>query len=209
MKIHLDNIGKKFNRDWIFRKINHEFVSGNAYAVLGSNGSGKSTFLQVLSGFLSPSEGTLTFTDKKNNSIPVEDFYRHISFASPYLELTEEFSLREIFQFHSSLKPLRNGIGEKELIEITTLEKSADKAVKYFSSGMKQRVRLALAILSNTSVVFLDEPHTNLDQAGKDWYKNLVSQHIADRLIFVSSNHQKEEYEFCKTNINIHDYKSA
>jgi ABC-type multidrug transport system ATPase subunit len=91
MNISLNNVGRRFNKEWIFRNLSTEFTSGNSYAILGPNGSGKSTLLSVLTGSLSPSEGEISFSDTKE--ISVENIYKYISLAAPYLELVETFTL--------------------------------------------------------------------------------------------------------------------
>ena len=72
---------------------------------------------------------------------------------------------------------------------------------------MKQRVRLVLAILSNTPLLLLDEPTSNLDKKGIEWYKQLMSEYCSERIVMVCSNHQQHEYEFCKNEIVIEKYK--
>ncbi|WP_029281677.1 ABC transporter ATP-binding protein [Pedobacter sp. R20-19] len=204
MKITLNNVGRRFNKEWIFRNLTAEFTSGNSYAILGPNGSGKSTLLSVLTGSLSPSEGEISFSEKKD--IPVENIYQQISLAAPYLELVETFTLTEIIDFHFKFKSFAPGIDRKTLISILGLEKSANKEIKYFSSGMKQRTKLALACCSDSPILFLDEPTSNLDVQGEDWYRELIKNFTKDRLTIIGSN-QSREYEFCNMEIQIADYK--
>ena len=204
MKISLNNVGRRFNKEWIFRNLSTEFSSGNSYAILGPNGSGKSTLLSVLTGSLSPSEGEISFTEA--TSIPVENIYRYISLAAPYLELVETFSLKEIIDFHFKFKNFAQGIDAKSLISLLGLEKAANKEIKYFSSGMKQRTKLALACCTDTPILFLDEPTSNLDVQGMNWYRELIENFGKDRLTIIGSN-QIQEYEFCSHQIQIADYK--
>jgi len=204
MKITLNNVGRRFNKEWIFRNLTTEFTSGNSYAILGPNGSGKSTLLSVLTGSLSPSEGEISFSAVKE--IPVEYIYQQISLAAPYLELVETFTLTEIIDFHFKFKNFAPGIDRKTLISILGLEKSANKEIKYFSSGMKQRTKLALACCSDSPILFLDEPTSNLDVQGEDWYRELIKNFTKDRLTIIGSN-QFREYEFCNMQIQITDYK--
>jgi ABC-type multidrug transport system ATPase subunit len=204
--ISLKNIGKRYNFEWIFRKVNYEFVSGNNYVILGANGSGKSTLLQVIAGNLIPSEGEVVM-NIGNVKIETEESYRQLSYAAPYLDLFEEFTLRESIEFQSQFKPFRHGLETKQIIEITELEKSRDKQLKYFSSGMKQRVRLALAVLADTPLLLLDEPASNLDRKAIDWYQNLVSYHAQDRMIIVASNQQEYEYPFCNQVLKVEEFK--
>jgi ABC-type multidrug transport system ATPase subunit len=206
-KITLENIGRRFNRDWIFRGVDYTFISGKIYAVLGPNGSGKSTLLQVLNGSLSPSAGKINyfFEDKP---IDVDDVYRHLSLAAPYLELIEEFTLSEMIDFHFKFKSHSIGVDKKEIIELLALENSKNKLIKYFSSGMKQRLKLAIAFCSDTPMLMLDEPTSNLDAQGVEWYLNLVQKFAQNRLTIICSN-QPHEYSFCDEELNITDYKKV
>ncbi len=209
--IKLNNIGKRYNSEWIFRKIDYEFTSENNYVILGANGSGKSTLLQVIAGNLIPSEGDTIYDLRMKNEekkiVPQENIYKHLSFASPYLELFEEFTLTESIEFQTKFKPYFKGLTTKEIIALTQLEKAQDKQLRYYSSGMKQRVRLALAILSDTPLLLLDEPTSNLDKKTIDWYQKLVNNYSNDRLIIVASNQQEYEYSFCSKVLNIEEYK--
>lgn len=199
--ITLENCGKRFNRNWIFKELNRTFTSGTSYAILGANGSGKSTLLQCMAGYMAISKGKVLFSD---NNQPVEEDhkYRYISLASPFLELIEEFTLRETVDFHFRMKKRAFISHPKEIIEITGLQASADKQLKFFSSGMKQRVKIALAVFSDTPVLMLDEPCTNFDAKGIDWYHQVIENHTQNRLVIVASN-QPNEYSFCKEVISM------
>lgn len=196
-EVRLENIGRRFNNDWIFRGLEFDFVSGTRYAVLGPNGSGKSTLLKVISGSLTPSEGQLQY-QWGGESLPVEQLYRHLSLAAPYLELIEEFSLREVIRFHFNNKSYLDGFDEGRIVDLIGLEKSLDKPLRFFSSGMKQRVKLALACCSDTDLVLLDEPISNLDVKAIAWYHQLLEETMdANRLLIIFSN-QPEEYKTCE-----------
>jgi ABC-type multidrug transport system ATPase subunit len=206
MHISLTKISRKFNYEWIFRDVDFEFEQGNAYAILGSNGSGKSTLLQIISGHLHPSGGTVTYSHN-NQVIAVDDFFRHVTYSGPYLELIEEFTLEEMLTFHSHFRKFRNHMDVNAVMDATGLIRNRNKPIKYFSSGMKQRVRLAIALLTESEVVLLDEPAANLDHKAIEWYRNLVSANHLDRIIIVCSNSQSEEHDFCTQSIVIDDYK--
>jgi ABC-type multidrug transport system ATPase subunit len=205
MKIKLENIGRRFNREWIFRKINYTFHQGESYAILGANGSGKSTLLSVIAGSLTPSEGNLLY-EAAGKKIEVEDVFQKLSLAAPYLELIEEFTLTEIISFHFQFKSYLPGLTASGLISLLGLEKSKNKPIKFFSSGMKQRTKLALAFCSDTPVLLLDEPTSNLDQKGVEWYYSLIKDFAKDRLLIICSN-QEHEYHFCQHQIQVMDYK--
>ena len=206
MNITLQNIGRRFNRDWIFRGLDYTFNSGQAYAILGPNGSGKSTLLQVLNASLTPSAGTINYTFQ-DKSVEATEVFTHLSLAAPYLELIEEFTLTEMVDFHFKFKQYKPGIDKKELIGLLSLAKSENKLIRYFSSGMKQRLKLILAFCADTPILMLDEPTSNLDTQGVDWYLGLVEQFAIGRLTIVCSN-QEHEYGFCNERLSISDYKS-
>ena len=203
--IRLQNTGKRYRLEWIFRGIDYTFENPGRYAVLGPNGSGKSTLLKVLSGHLSPSKGRISF--EINGKITEPDVvYRSVSYAAPYIELIEEFTLEEALKFHAGLKPMLPGMTPARLYEILALPHARSKEIRFFSSGMKQRVKLALAICCDTPVLLLDEPATNLDVQGVEWYKNLIRQFAEDRLVVIASN-DPHDAEFCPMHLNILDFK--
>ena len=215
MKISLTKAGKRFNRDWIFRNVTYEFKTGTAYAITGPNGSGKSTLLQVIGGALMMSEGELGYAIPStgdqpsitgNGKLSTDNLYQHIAIAAPYLEVIEEMTVTEFLTFHTQFKPFLPGISIKQAIDVVGLAKAAHKQVRYYSSGMKQRVKLAQAIFSNVPCVLLDEPCTNLDTEGIALYQQLINDYCTDRLVIVSSN-DVQEYGFCKEKISILDYK--
>jgi ABC-type multidrug transport system ATPase subunit len=207
MTITLNNVGKRFNRDRIFAGINHTFEGTAHTVILGSNGSGKSTLLQIIAGHSSASEGQLTFVHEEKNILP-ENLFRHISYAAPYMELLEELNLDEHLAFHAGLKPFRKFLRPEEIPALLGLEHARKKELRHYSSGMKQRVKLGLAILSDTALLCLDEPCSNLDQPAINWYQQLIEAHSDQRLILVCSNQQNHEYPFCKTGIRMEDYKN-
>ena len=205
MKIILEQIGRRFNREWIFKNVNYTFETGRSYAILGANGSGKSTLLQVISGSLTSSEGIVNYFNNEVE-VDIENVFPELSLAAPYLDLIEEFSLSEHIDFHFQFKKFRKGYDKTSLIALLNLMHSEHKALKNYSSGMKQRVKLALAFCSDTKVLLLDEPTSNLDQQGIEWYRSLISRFSTDRLLIICSN-QEHEYSFCGERINVEDYK--
>lgn len=207
LEIRLENAGKRYNRDWIFRGLDYHFISGKTYAVIGSNGSGKSTLLQCIGGSVELKEGKI-FLKKREETVKPENFYKHISIAAPYLELVEEMTAHEMLCFHASFKPFMHNISLKEILDLVQLSNAADKQIRYFSSGMKQRLKLAQAIFSNVPVLLLDEPCTNLDKEGYELYHRLINTFCKEKLIVVSSN-DTNEYHFCEEIIDIRNYKKV
>jgi ABC-type multidrug transport system ATPase subunit len=205
MKINLTKLGKRFNRDWIFRNLDFQFDAEKHYAITGPNGSGKSTLLQLISGSAVYNEGSIEYLESEKTFSP-DKVFQKISFAAPYLDMIEEMTLLEFFSFHDKMKGWLPAANTKEIIYLSSLENAAHKQIRYFSSGMKQRVKLAQAIFSNVPVVLLDEPLTNLDEEGASLYLGLVEKYCQNRLLIISSN-DKKEYSFCDEIIDIRYYK--
>jgi ABC-type multidrug transport system ATPase subunit len=205
MKVVLENIGRRFNQEWIFKSLSYTLEAEQSYAILGSNGSGKSTLIQVIAGNLSSSEGKINY-EISGEKLEAEDVYQYLSFAAPYLELIEEFTLEEQINFHFQFKKQLSGTNKETLLETLDLKEAQHKAIKYFSSGMKQRVKLALAVFSDTPLLLLDEPTANLDEQGIAWYHSLISQYGVNRTLVVCSN-QQHEYDYCTHHIQLAYYK--
>ena len=201
VQISLQKAGKRFNKDWIFQSLNVAFEQGQHYALIGNNGSGKSTLLQILSGYTTLSKGTIEW-----NNADSQTAYDQISIAAPYLELVEELTTIEHFKFHATFKSLVDTLSIQEMIQLIGLENATHKQIRYFSSGMKQRLKLALAIFSTSPILLLDEPCSNLDKEGYVLYKELIQKYAMHKLIIVGSN-DPEEYAFCTQQINLMDYK--
>ncbi len=202
--LQTEKLGKRFNREWIFKDFTYQFFAGNTYAITGPNGSGKSTLMQVLWGQVPSSAGMVTYTVEGRLEV-VENIYQHISIATPYLDLIEEFTLLELLDFHFKMRKLRPALSLQELPALLELEHAKDKLIGNYSSGMRQRVKLGLALFTEASFVFLDEPFTNLDEKAVQWYKNQL-QLIANAVVFIASNDPRE-YENCHQIIKISNFK--
>ena len=202
LQIELHNISKKYSNHFILKDFSYTFSSGNSYAILGSNGSGKSTLIKLLSGLYSATVGIISFKQDEK-IIPADQVFNHVSLAAPWSDVVDDFTLRECISFQFKFRKSLEGITVKDIISISGLETSADKFINQYSSGMKQRVRLLLAFFTQSDVLLLDEPTSNLDAAGKQWYRSLIEKYSDNRLIIVASNHLAEEYDFCKKVIEL------
>lgn len=206
LKLSLQNVGKSYNFDWIFRGINLDLESGQSIAVLGSNGSGKSTFLKVVAGVAYASEGKLSYT-LDGKAVYKENIHSLVSIAAPYQSLLEDFTLAESIAFQAKFKPYIGNIKAQEIIDLIELPKVGNKPLKYYSSGMKQRAKLALAILADSPLIMLDEPGTNLDKKGVEWFIKLLQPRMQNRITFICSNRYEEESGFCTNTLEIEKYK--
>jgi ABC-type multidrug transport system ATPase subunit len=191
VSIKTQGLSKRFNREWIFRNLDFEFQPGNVYAITGPNGSGKSTLLQILWGQVPQTAGTVNYSTT-TASIKVEEIHNHVSIAAPYMDLIEDFTLEEMLNFHFKLRQIRNGISLVQLLDILYLSEARDKFIRNFSSGMKQRLKLGLALYTESAMVFLDEPGSHLDATAFTWYKNELEKLPADTLVFIGSNDPEE-----------------
>lgn len=198
MLITTNNLGKRFGFEWIFRRLTTTFQSGQSHAIIGSNGSGKSTFIKILAGIVPASEGSISYGATDDDHI-----FRQIAFAAPYMELIEEFSVAETIRLHHQLKPL--SIQADELLAATHLEKARNREVRFLSSGMKQKLKLALALFSRTPVLLLDEPTTNFDAANTKWFQEQIMAQ-QNRTIIIASN-LPVEIELCTASLAIVDFK--
>ena len=205
MQITLQQIGKKFQREWIFRDISLTFQENQTYALIGPNGSGKSTLLLILSGLLPPSRGEILY-HHQGQLIEAENVYRHQAIAAPYVELIEEFTLRELLDFHFALKSPLPTLTTAAILQKLQLEQAKHKYIHQFSSGMKQRLKLGLAFYTDADLIFLDEPCSNLDKSGTGWYYDEIKALLGKKLMIISSN-QPYEYQFCDTFVDIVRYK--
>lgn len=195
MKITLSGIGKRFNnREWVIKDLDYSFDGPNAYAITGSNGSGKSTLTRIVSGIMPQTRGEILI-ESENKIVDPDDFYKELTYAAPYLDLIEEFTLNELLNFHFKFKNPIKDMNIPSLMDLMYLTKSKDKQIGNFSSGMKQRLKLGLAIFSDASVTILDEPTSNMDEKGQLWYLDQIKEILGSRLIIVASN-QPNEYQF-------------
>ncbi len=206
ISIHINELGKKFVNEWIFKGLTLTITPGEKLVILGSNGSGKSTLLQSISSFLIPTKGSVVWKNE-NQIIEDDTIYKYLSMASPYMELIEEFTLTETIKPQKQYKSLINTLSAKEIIALMQLEHASEKYVKHYSSGMKQRVKLGLAILADCPVLLLDEPCSNLDANAITWYQKMIANFAQHKTILVCSNTVKEEYSFCTDKIEIENYK--
>jgi len=178
------------------------------YAITGSNGSGKSTFLQIIAGAIFHNEGNVSYINQQGNIIAEEDIFKSVSFCAPYLELIEEMTGLEFLQFHQGFKPFLQGIDPAMVLQKVELEKAANKQIRHYSSGMKQRLKLGQCFFTDTPIVLLDEPCTNLDASGIAIYQSLLEQLKKDRIVLIAIN---DPVEFKQSNqqLNISYYSSS
>lgn len=195
MNIVLDKLSKRFNRDWLFKDLDYQLFTNNSYAIIGPNGSGKTTLLKIIAGMIPSTRGNITY-HANGKKIDPDTVYQHLTFVAPYMDMLEDLTLREFYTFHFNLKPPQNGFSALNVAENAGLDHAMDKPIHTFSSGMKQRAKLALGLYAATPILLLDEPTSNLDESGVLWYVKEIKRVKSEKLLIISSN-QHIEYDFC------------
>jgi ABC-type multidrug transport system ATPase subunit len=207
MIISTSNLGKRFNREWIFKGLTAEFSTGNVYAIIGPNGSGKSTLMRVIWGQEPQSEGVIQYNNN-GHTIDLDQIFNHISIVAPYMDLVEELTLKEHIEFHFRFKKPVADPDASSILKKMDLEHASDKPIRQFSSGMKQRLKLGLAFCSSSEVLFLDEPTTNLDSVAIQWYFSNLLEIQSKKLILIATN-QSSDLPNGAIDINLSDLKSV
>jgi ABC-type multidrug transport system ATPase subunit len=205
MEIRLEKIGKRFNADWIFRNIDFVFPDNSVNVILGRNGSGKSTLLQIICGSLSPSAGKISY-HHAGRTVEDHEIFQYLMLVAPYQELIEEFTLKEAIEFHFHFKPILPGYSISKAIAMLEYEKIMNKPIRQFSTGMKQRVKLILALLSDVPLLLFDEPSMNLDTSGTDWYLSRIEDLGKKRTLIICSNQHQIESNFAHHKLMIENY---
>lgn len=206
MEIILKNLGRRYNRQWIFSGLDYDFSLPGSYGILGPNGSGKSTLLQILSGYLSPSEGKIDYRIGGNFLGP-EQIYRYISYSAPYIDIPQSFKVKEFFDFHFGLKGLDPSLNLEKLMVESGIMDHKKKYIRELSTGFQQRIKLVATLGSRTPVILLDEPTANLDDLGKIWFENIFKELLGNRILILGSN-IPSEFQICQHRINISEFKT-
>lgn len=204
MQIELSKISKRYGYQWILRDLDLKIKSASILGVNGLNGSGKSTLIKILSGFLSPSDGSITHT-LDNKIIKIADVYKTVSWVAPYLSLTDNYTIEEMYALQAKFKNMKTN-SYKEFVAEVELTDHQNKYIKDFSSGMQQRLQLGLAILSDTPLLLLDEPTSYLDTQSVNWYHNLLQSNLDNRTVVIASNDAGDLAE-CQSTIDVLDFK--
>ena len=206
MEINLEKVSKRYGARWIFKDLSFRFQEGGKYGLLGPNGSGKSTLLNIIVAKTPYTKGNITYS-RAGKSITIDNVYREVSIATTSMSVIEEFTLEELIKFHFRFRvPIQN-INLSEIYQLLDLEKERKKMISNFSSGMKQRLKIGLALFSDSSVLLLDEPGATLDEKSKKWYQENLAKYLNRRSLIIASN-EARDYEICSDFLNISDFTS-
>ena len=202
------NLEKKYNGKTIFRNLNLELTGKSSLVVTGKNGSGKSTLLKIISGLIRADKGILEIT-KDEMLLPKEEHFKYISLMSPYLNLYDELTGYENLEFYFELRN-NNDSGKEDkikfLLELIGLYKRRYDLIRNYSSGMKQRLKLAFSILHDPPILLLDEPRSNLDNEGIEIVYKIAEKQKNTGILIIATN-ESEDTKLCESFINIQDFK--
>jgi ABC-type multidrug transport system ATPase subunit len=200
MKIELANCSKSFNNQIIINQLSYKIEPNSCTSILGNNGAGKSTLTLLLAGILKPTTGQVNWS-YRGQELNSDKVYEFLSLTSPAMVLPEEYNISELLTYHSSFRNLKPGLNEDEIIHLCEFDKTiTGKAIKNFSSGMKQRIKLCLAFFSEASLRIFDEPTENLDTQGQSLFHYLLEKEIGKSTIIIASN-RKEDCIKCNDSI--------
>lgn len=210
VNLKCQSLEKSFLNKVIFRNVNLDLTTGDSLAITGRNGSGKSTLLKVMANLIKPNKGKVIVTDD-DKEIITDKIYMFFGMIAPYINLYDELTAYENLEFFYDLKCDKSSSDKKEylknLLNKINLYSRRNDEVKNFSSGMKQRVKLAFAIINKPRILLMDEPRTNLDVEGIDLVYNIAEEHSKEGILIVATN-EPEDTKLCKSIISIEDYKN-
>lgn len=189
MNVSLENIGKRYAFQTIIKDVNLQILSGETVGISGRNGAGKSTLLKIISGYLSPSQGKLTYV-LDGSIVADEDLFKHYVYAAPYVDLPPYFTVGELLNHYSKFKSIRINDAQ-EFIDYCELPKVGNKRIGQFSSGMQQKLSLGLAMNSKVALYFLDEPTSYLDTHAKKWFHNTLTT-LHEKTVVIASNDEQD-----------------
>ncbi|PEN14612.1 heme ABC exporter ATP-binding protein CcmA [Longibacter salinarum] len=210
------DVGQNFGSLLLFRRMSFEVIGGESLAITGSNGSGKSTLLKILSGVMTPKAGEVELVIDGRT---VDDMKRplHVGLVAPYLSVYDNLSARENLEFLARARgqSVTDGASDTaagkriaSVLQRVGLEGREDDLVGTFSSGMKQRVKYAAAMLPRPDVLLLDEPSANLDVEGIAMVEEVMEWQLeADRILIVATNVAAEAEE-CDRTLSVESFRS-
>ena len=197
LSITCTDIAKRYIKEILFKDFNYTFDGNKKYVLLGENSSGKSTLVKILGGAIAPTKGKVSYSEPTNNN-------ELFSFCSPEMHLLDDFTVKELFQLHFQFKTKK--ITLEEQWKRSELYPFLDKKFVELSSGLKNKVKLSLALYTAAPALLLDEPCTNFDANNATWYTETIQELCQDQLIIVASN-QGIEHAYCTEKIYLHNYK--
>ncbi len=193
MRIEFQHVSKRYGFQHILKDLNYVFEEKGTYAIYGPNGSGKSSVLQLIAGIQSPNKGTINRT-LAGKTLSLDEVPTLLSFSAPYMELPDELTYPELLNMHFRFR--KSIIPEAKKYIAEQLGYDPTKQIRNYSSGMKMRLKLILALTTDSELILLDEPTANFDEQGIEWYKLLLLELRKERTLIIASA-QPSDHAFC------------
>lgn len=203
LTLRVENLSKSFNRRWIFRDISFRLTQGESLAITGRNGAGKSTLVKILCGLLSPTSGTVEY-GIDGSSVSLELAKHSLGFVSPYLQLYDEFSGMENLDLLTRIRARKDNLAAdpESVLKRFNLWSQRNDPVRNYSSGMKQRLKYAFALLHQPSILILDEPTSSLDEEGSSVVLDVVKEQIRHGILIIATN-EPAEAKWCPAHVHL------
>ena len=193
LKLELQDISKRFDHRKVFENISMTLVTGQSVAIVGPNGSGKTTLLQIIIGLMYPDRGKVVYSEKEK-VLDFDHYRKYLALVAPYFSLYGALTARENLRFFNVVDghPITNDKID-QLLDRVGLAGRADDFVDSYSTGMRQRLKYAVALSRDPKIVMIDEPSANLDDDGKKMVFDLITAWRKESIVFIATN-EKEEY---------------
>lgn len=202
--IQVNDVTKTFKNQSVLEHITVQFEAGKIHGIIGKNGSGKTVFLRLLCGLMSPTAGTVTVGGKQLG--------KDVDFAPDTGIIIETPSFLTYKSGYANLKDLaviRNQIGKQEIrdtMELVGLDPNSKKRVGKYSLGMRQRLGIAQAIMEKPKLLILDEPMNGLDTQGVEDIRSLLLRLKEEGTTILLASHNTEDIDtLCDTVSRIQD----
>lgn len=202
-----EGLTKSFSGKDVFKNLSFKISSEQSLSVTGKNGSGKSTLIKIISNLIRESSGKISIL-KNNIDLPREGWFNNIGLVSAYLNLYDELTGFENLNFFFKLKSSDSKTCSDKIISClrdVNLYENRNKLVKHYSSGMKQRLKIAFAIMNEPQILLMDEPKTNLDKFGIDVLHKIASEQKQKGILIIATN-DDDDRDLCDATINMENY---
>lgn len=206
ISVQLNKLSKRFGQKRIFSKVSFTIENGIT-GIAGPNGSGKTTLLKCISLLLRPTSGEVTWynNDKKLSS---DDLKKMMGYAAPYINHYAELTCLENLNFICQLRHIPDAENRiTGLLDKVGMHSKKHEQFGNLSSGQQQRIKLVAAVLYKPTVLFLDEPGTNLDQKGHEFIQSIVEEWKEENRLLILATNDPQELELCEDIIHIDQFK--
>lgn len=189
MELQLQDLSRQYGTNYAVSHVTATFVPG-VYGLLGANGAGKTTLMRMISGVLKPTAGSIRFNGKTIGELG-ERYYTHLGYMPQDFGFYPDFTAREFMLYMAAVKGLNKKRAEtrtENLLQMVNLQDAADKKIRSFSGGMKQRLGIAQAELNSPAILILDEPTAGLDPKERVRFRNLISDFAKEKIVILSTH---------------------